>query len=362
MYSVALYIVASNLLTKNLYTYTKNQSWLPVLIATAISIVMMSVYGKLVKNYPGCGLFEINANVFGIIGGKIISALYAFFFLSLTVFNTRDMGDFVNSIVLPATPPNVVFIVFLMVCVYAVKKGAQKLTQYSTLIIYVYIVLLLFISALLLPKMHVENFLPVLTLPPRNFLLSTFLAQIPLNEAFAFIMVIPFVQKPEASGKAFRRGLIIGASVILFLVIRDIAVLGNYTLYTSSPTINTIRLIDVGDVLTRLEIINAVLQMCLLFFKTSILLYAVVASFSKLFNIEEYRKFVLVVGALVIVCSNFFFVSSAERVLWFSAAATYGVFFFSLLPAGTLIISEIKKRTSRGEPPEPRTQPKKSNM
>jgi spore germination protein KB len=345
MYSTALFIVASNLLTKTMYVYTKNQTWIAVIIATFASVAIISVYGKLIKNHPGISLFKINEAVFGTAGGKIMSAVYLFFFLTLTAFNTRDVGNFVHGIVLPTTPLNLIYIAFLIICAYAVKKGADKMTRYGALIFYIYLVLLLSLTCLLTPKMQFQNFLPVFTVPLKNILLSAnLLTMLPYAEIFVFLMMAQHVDKPEAVGKALKRGLLIGAVIILLLVARDIAVLGGYVLYTSSPTFNTIRLIDVGDILTRLEIINAVLLITLLFFKVSVLLYAVVTGIGQLFNIKNDKIFTLIVGALTIICANFFFVSSSEHKVWFSVAATYSAFFLLILPLLTLIVSEIKKK------------------
>ena len=77
-YSAGLFIVASNLLTKNLYLYTKNETWIAVVLATAVSFVLVSVYGKLAERHPGLSLFEISA-FFGIAAGRPV-VFYLFLF------------------------------------------------------------------------------------------------------------------------------------------------------------------------------------------------------------------------------------------------------------------------------------------
>lgn len=351
MYSVALFIIASNLLTKSLYVYTKNETWIPVLIATVFFYILVSFYGKLAKNHPRCNLFGINEAVFGVTGGKIISVLYVFFFYTLTVLNTRDLGSFVNSIVLPSTPMNMIYIGFTIICAYAVKKGADKMTRYGAFIIFLYIAALIFISLLLLNKSNPDNFLPVFMVSPKNYLLSAHIVtMLPFGEIVVFMTMAHLISGQAEIGKAMKRGLILGAAVTLLIVVRDIAVMGNYLLLTSSPTFNTIRLIDIGDILTRLEIINAVFLIILLFFKTSILMYATVKGIGKLFGIEQYTIFTFVIGVLIIISANSFFQSSIEQTDWFKAAATYSTFFIFVLPIVTLIVSVIKKRAQKEEP------------
>jgi spore germination protein KB len=357
MYSAALFVIASNQLTKSLYPYSKNQTWIAVAIAAAAGSVIVSSYGILVKNHTRKSLFEINETVFGMAGGKIISAAYLFFFLTLTIFNTRDLGSFVHNIVLPTTPLNLIYAAFLAICVYAVRKGAVKMTLYTTLSLFIYLVLVVFIAALLIPNIRTENFLPVFTLPLSKVLLSTyFVTMLPYTEILVFLMLVKNIDKPEATGKALRRGMFIGAATILLLVCRDIAVLGGYVQYTSNPTFNTIRLINVGDILTRLEIINAVFHITLLFFKVSILMYAVTTGIGQLFCIKESQIFTLIVGLLTVVCANFFFTSSGEHQQWFKAAAVYATLFVFILPLLTLIVSGFRKKADAAGPEETQRQ------
>jgi spore germination protein KB len=345
MYATAVFIIASNVLTNSLYEFTKNQSWFAVILGTVLSAVIISGYGRLTKSHKGQGLYEISETVFGKIGGKVVNGLYVFFFLTLTVFNTRNLGEFVASYVLPTTPVNITYAFFVLVLVYAVKKGADKMTRYGSFIFFIYFFLLMLLTVMLIPNMHLENLLPVFTIPLKNQLLGAHLiAMLPFCEIFAFMSMTQHMQKPALAGVALRRGLFIGAVVILWLVTRDIVVMGDYVLYTSSPTFNTVRMIDVGDLFTRVEIINAVLQIILLFFKVSILLFATVTGISKLFNIEQYGIFAYITGALVIICANFFFESTYEHAAWYTAGGAYATFFLIVIPLATLIVSMLRKK------------------
>lgn len=348
MYSVATFITASSLLTKSLYGYTGNETWISVVIAAAVSFAIISMYGRLAKNYPGISLIELNDAVFGAVAGKIISVLYVFYFLTLTVLNTEDLGNFVNSVILPSTPINIIYTIFIFVCAYAVRKGAHAITRYAAVIFLLYIALLLFNSLLGLNKVYPQNLLPVFTVPLKNYLLSAHLVtMLPFCEAFVFLMFTPHMQKPDELGRAMKRGFFIAAVTLLFIIVRDTSMLGVYTQYASAPTYAAVRLIDIGDILTRLDIIYAFTLITLLFYKVSILLFGTVSGFAKLLRIERYEIFILILGALVIVCTELFLRSTAERVKWLSTAATYSTFFLFILPAVTLLVSEFRKKAEQ---------------
>jgi hypothetical protein len=50
MYAVAAFIIASSLQTKFLYKYTKNETWLTVIIGFVVSYGIISIYGRNIKN------------------------------------------------------------------------------------------------------------------------------------------------------------------------------------------------------------------------------------------------------------------------------------------------------------------------
>ena len=351
MFSASSFIMASSLLTRTSYTYTKNETWIPVVIGAIVSIGIVSIYGRLAKSYPGSSLVEINDIVFGKVGGRVMSAIYVYYFFSLVVLNTNDFGSFVKGYILASTPLTITYVLFLFLCLYAARKGAVSMTRYAALLSFVYIAAIVINTTLLTNKMHPSNLTPVFTLSVKNYLLGAhFTAMLPYCEIMAFMMFAPYLQKPGELGKALLRGLIIAFFVLLVIIVRDIVVIGNYIMYTSMPTYSSIRLIDVGDFLTRLDIIFAVMLVTMTFFKVSILLFSTVKSLGHVCKVENDGIFLLVITALCVIYSGVFFRSGFEHAKWFRTAAVYNTFFLVVLPSVTLIVSEIRLRAQKSAP------------
>lgn len=343
-YSTAAFIIASSLLTGNLYAFARNDSWFSVLIGFSASFIIVGIYSKLSKKHPGLSLVEINEVVFGKIVGKAVTVLYIFYFLSLAYFNTRDIGDFVKGMLLPATPIMVIFVLFIIICAWAVRKGPVVMTRYGFLLSFVVIAAILFNTMLLVNKINLKNILPMVTLPLKNYLIGAHVVtMLPFCEIMAFMMYIPFLGKPESFGQALRGGLYIGASTLMLVVLRDTVVLGNMITVFSMPVFSSIRLIDVGDILTRLEIVYAVILMMMLFFKVSIVYFATVSGISKLFNLDSHHSFIIVIGALITIYAIASFPAMWEHIQWnLTTAATYSSFFLLVLPAVTLVVSTAR--------------------
>jgi spore germination protein KB len=344
MYSVGAFITASSLLTSNLYYFVKNDSWISVIIGFFASVIIVSVYGSLSDRYPGFSLIEINDAVFGKYAGNAVSGFYILYFLSLACFNTRDLGDFVKSSILPGTPLTVIFIIFISVCAWAVHKGPVNMTRYGMLVAVMAMFAILLNTVLLFNKTEIKNLQPAFELPIKNYLIGAHIVtMLPFCEIIAFMMFIPYMHKSVNFGRAAKGGLIIGGVLLLIIVLRDIMVLGQYNTISSMPTYSTIRLVDIGDVLTRLEIVYAVILMSLLFFKVCIVYFAAVSGFSRLFHIDSYQIFVCIFSVLIVIYAAALFVTVSEHIKWnITAAAMYSTFFILILPVLTLIVSFVR--------------------
>lgn len=343
-YSIGAFIFASSLLTSNLYHFAKHDSWAPVILGYGASLIIIGIYIALSKRYPGLDLIDINKAVFGRFGGKAVSALYIFYFVSLACFNTRDLGDFIKGAVLPSTPIMLVFAIFVFLCAWSTRKGAVNMTRYGFFSVLVVVVAIVMNGLFLLNRIDLKTLLPALTLPIKDYLIGAHIVtMLPFCEILAFMMFIPYMYRPEKFGNAMRKGLTIGAAMLLLIVFRDITVLGEFVSIFSMPTFSVIRYIDIADILTRLEIIYAIILIGLLFFKASVIYFAVISGLSKLLRFDSYQALVSVVGVFVVIYAAASFSSVAEHVYWnHTAAATYSTFFILVLPLVTLVVSHAR--------------------
>ena len=344
-YSVSAFILASNLLTSHLYQFAKNDSWVSVLMGFVASLLIIGIYTALSKRYPGKGLFDINNAVFGKALGKVISFFYVFYFLSLAFFNTRDLGDFIKGSVLQQTPLMIIMISFIIVCAWAVRKGPVSITRYGFLATFITIAATVTYSLFLLDKIELRHLMPAFTLPVKNYLIGTHIVtMLPFGEMLVFLMFIPHMYRPQDFGRVLTKGLIISAAMLLVVVFRDTVVLGKFISIFTMPSYYAARYVDIGDILTRVEIIYAIILISLLFFKVSIVYYAGVSGISKLVGFENYRPLINIIGVLICIYAMACFSSMAEHVKWgLTVAATYSTLFILLLPLLTLLVSLIRE-------------------
>jgi spore germination protein KB len=238
----------------------------------------------------------------------------------------------------------IIFAVFLMLCAQAIRKGPVKMTRYGLFLTILAIVGILMNSLMLINETDIHNLMPVFTMPVRNYLIGAHIVtMLPLCESFIFTMFIPFMEKPKEIGRALIGGMTIGGAVLFIIVLRDVTVLGKFVTVFVHPTFNAIRMINIADILTRLEIIYAGLLIIMLFLKVSVAYYATVSCLQSFFDTASYTQYIYCIGALAVIYSMACFNSNAEHIKWLiTVVPTYSSFFLLILPLMTLIVSLLR--------------------
>lgn len=346
MFSIVIFIRSSSLLSAFFFSITKQDSWLIVLFGTVVCIPLLWVYVALAKQYPDKSLIQINDEVFGRIGGKIVSVFYIWFFFTLTTLNLRDLGGFVNKSIMILTPNTVIISIFIILCAWSVYYGLEVVTRYSIVFTIISTAILIVSILATFNIMNFENFLPIFHQPVNSYIHGThIISTIPFGELVVFLMIAPNVEgKEKGLAKYFYGGFFIAALLILLVILRDTAVLGNMLELLSLPSFEALRLATLFETISHIEILFAVLLILFLFFKISILFYTSILAVSHFFKIKSYRPLILPASALIVVYSITIF----ENVIMHTTisrgtAPFFWVFIEMILPFITLMVSYIKK-------------------
>lgn len=352
--SVLCFILASTLFTSHFFMYCKNDTWIIVISGFLVSIPIVFMYSAIVKRFPGMSLIEINNAVFGRVLGKIFSALYMLFFSVHLIFYTNDVGTFVKGFLLPKTPMALIIFMFVFICAWAVRNGARSFTRYSAMFCAVTITVILITVILLVKNINVENILPVFSQPVKSYLIGThIMAIIPYCDIFVFFMMAPELSEPDKFGKSLFKGLIVGAAVMLLIVLRDIFVMGGTVVKYLSPSFEVLRLIDVGDIITRYEILYAVILIALIFFSSSVYYYAITTGISRFFGLSSDKILINIIGVFIFLFGLNAFPTQYAH-LEFTITGAEEIFpsiFLILMPVLTLVIA-VSRGISSKEPAE----------
>ncbi|KGK81970.1 spore gernimation protein [Desulfosporosinus sp. HMP52] len=327
------------------YPISKHDTWLAVIAAMIIGSVIALVYISLANLFPGKNFVQINDLIYGPYLGKFISSQYSLFFLITLSGYLWFIGDFVLTFIMPETPMSFIMIMFAFVCAWAVRQGIEVIARMSVVFAFIPAIIVFITSAMLLKEMKFTNFLPVLEIPIRDLIQSThIITHISFSQVLVFLMIIPSLNEQRRAKKPILLGMISAGLILVIGTLRNIATLGPLSPVVTSPSMEAVRLIDIGKILTRLEIFVAMAQILLLFTISCIFYYAAVLSIAQMTKLRTYQPLVVIIGVLSIVLA----LISYQSRMQLSYSIMYNtpiisLHFYLVLPFMSLIVAKLRK-------------------
>lgn len=325
-------------------------TWLAILGGTLEAVILLGMYLSVSRRYPSKTLVEICDIILGPILGKVVSVIYIWYFFHAGSMELRVMGEFVSAL-MPDTPMDVFLVTLAVVCGIAVLNGIEVMGRYGVILVLVYILVVVTNSTLLYSVLDFSNLLPLLDIPWPRFVLSAHsAASYPLGEILLFMMIIPVLNKPAQASRSILTGLGIACLLFVAVAVRNVAALGGYEEIAVYPTLSTIRLINVGDILTRMEALVAIDLITIGFLKVALFFYASALGLAQLFKLHSYLPLVPPMTVLMYILSLSSFQSGVEIPYYaYNIWPFYSIPFVILLPLLTLLVAVIRKFPHRGE-------------
>lgn len=344
LFSIICFIRGSSLLLSFVSGLIQQDVWVAILGGMVICLPSLGIYFLLMHWFPGKNLIDINAEVFGQWGGRAVSLVYLFYFLSVASLNCRDLGGFIVTYTMPETPIIVIIGMFVLTCAFAVRSGVRTIVKYAGLIFYISLGILVLITLALIGNMDLQHLSPSFTFPFIQYVqASQVVGIIPFGEVMVFMMFLPCVNERKDIRRGFLLGLLISVVIILIIGLRDVSVLGDAIRILSMPTYEVVRMINITDVLTRIENLYTVLVILLYFFKISIFYGAIMIGIAQVFGLKSYKRLVFVVGGVMTLYASIVFSSSMENLVWGKTVAPFfSMFFQTVIPLLTLAVALVR--------------------
>ncbi len=346
------FILGSTLLITMIDGITSHGTWMVVIAGFAISLPFLLIYAHLVKRFPEKSLIQMNDIIFGKSIGKVISAIYLAYFFLLLTFNINDVAEFYTGYIMPDTPNMVFLVVTTLVCAFAVQRGIAAIAKMSLIIVVFAIAVLVATTLMLIGNMDFSNLLPLFDLPFARYVQAThIIVELPFLEIVSFLMVTPMIKENKKLTRSWALGAAAAALMMLTIVLRNTLVLGGASNVFGENSFEAVRLINIGEFLTRIELLIAINTTALLFMKSSVLYYATVKGIAQLLGLERHNALILPIGSILVVFAYVKVDSAVVHSIWGAQYAPIFSFpctiFFPLL---MLILATA--RNLRTPPPE----------
>lgn len=324
-----------------------NDAWVAVLIGLAEALLISLVFISISRRFPGKTFVEISREVFGPLLGTLFALLYLWFLLHIGSLVILDFCNFVNMAILPQTPYIVIMGFLVLVTASAVRNGIEVIGRLAQLLVPLALLSIPITLILASPKMELSNFQPVLSTPLPKLLWAGHRAAVfPLLESVAFLMVLPFLNRRKEIALAYWKGLIIAALVLAIGAGINTAILGSTQRLFLFPAYEVSRIINIGEIFTRLDLLAVLNLVAMGFLQLAVLFYGVCLGTAQLCNLKTYLPVVLPTGILLgtLCLLNFSNVPQATNFAN-SAAPFYHPIFEVLLPCFLLVWSLLRKKS-----------------
>jgi len=283
----------------------KQDAWIAVILGTLGGIILFLIYGYLFKKYPDSSLIEIVEKILGKWIGRIIAILYILYFLYIATLVLRDITELILIYALTATPMLVLGILAIIVILYAIYLGIETITRFSEInfIIDIPLKVLFVLMAIISGITKFDNLKPVLENGLKPVLSAAFplISQFPFGELIIFLMILPYVNKKE---KAIKTGIlaILTIGVVLVIVtIGNIITIGPLlTELSIFPTIQTTKLINIMDIIQRIEGLAVFTFVTCSLVKATIYAYSASIGLNIIFKTENYKKYIIPIVLIIL--------------------------------------------------------------
>ncbi|SCZ01751.1 GerAB/ArcD/ProY family transporter [Alkaliphilus peptidifermentans] len=284
--------------------------WISNLIASIMAFVVIFSHYLPQSLCDGESFTEIVNRYWGRVIGGFVNFYYLAFFFLLSALIASDIYYF-GKITMPETP-GYVFTIFLIVpAIYAVKLGLETIARLIEFLLPILILVYFFLFILVLPKLELLKLTPIMAEGIKPVLEGA----IP-NMNFPFAQILPvifFYKNSKVTSDNKMKYLVCSFTAIvlstILLTFRSFAAILAFeeaTLKTLVfPPFSTIRLIEVGDVLVRLDAMFLAVFYCTTFIKFILTYYVTCEIVSDFFNIDEVSTFSVPIAILIGVAMPF---------------------------------------------------------
>lgn len=342
---VAIFVMGSTLII-GAGGAAKNDSWLAVIIGLIMTVPILIVYIRILAAYPGKGLYDILEIVMGKFLSKLVSVIYIWYSFHLGALVIRNFGEFINTVTMPETPIMVPILCLGVVCILTVHSGVEVLGRVSALCLPIMIAIIIAVQILAIPLWNIENLKPVLGNGLSPVIEGAFVTfSFPFAETCLFMGIFFSLKTQKSIPKVYFSGILLAASFIFILTMRNIAVIGGMIEKLYFPAHVAVSHIRIGEFIERIEVTVAIVFVFGVFVKTSVCLLTACKGLEKVFGITDYRSISVQTGLLMVYFAYIVYDNIMEMQYWAFRVYQYYAFPFQvIIPIIILILVEIKKR------------------
>lgn len=325
-------------------------AWFSTLVGCLSGFLVFSIIAALSVIHPGKSLIGVLIFCFGKKAGKIIGFIYVLFFLRLAGEILRNLSYYSNSVDFSETPLLFIIICYMLLVVFIVKMGLEVMGRISEVLV-IFIILIIAVTFLsFFTDFHPDAFLPMFkngVLPPAESGLKT--AILPFGEGILALTILPNLNDRKKTFKVTSLSVLVSGGIFFITMARDIMTLGvsvaERYVFPSEKVFRLMLGIDIYPLLDISVIITGVIRV-------SIILYATAKSLAEIFDMKDFKIFVMPIAILDIANAMTLHYSLFTQLYWAENIVPFlDMPILFIMPLIMFVVSLVKKGKPGTESP-----------
>ncbi|MDQ1005280.1 spore germination protein KB [Neobacillus niacini] len=290
-------------------------AWLSVIIANGFGMFLLACILYLYRKNPDFTFIDYSRKILGKWITLCISIpilLLLFLILSYIVI---DIGGFFTSAMLRETPPYVFHVLILLVAAMTARAGMEVMARMFVLLLCYLIIFSLMVIVLNLPNYHLGYLLPVFPAGMKPVIHSTYMVLgFPYGEIVFFSLLLPFIQKEKNNSikKYMFLALLIQGFLLILSILCTIMALGSLSGTFKFSLFQLARLVNIREIITRIESFIGIALIVGSYMKTSIMLFILKETLSRVLGLKDERIIIFPVMFISLLLTLTMFKSEIE--------------------------------------------------
>lgn len=349
MLLVILFTMGSSILLipTSLASEARQDAWITAILGIGVGMLLALLYSTIGRRSQNMTIVQYSEKVLGKWIGKLVSIWFCIYTFILSGLILRNIGEFVVIFLLPDTPIEIIFIIFLFIVIVGTRLGVETMARSGEILFIFVIFLYLIVVFGLLPEVKLERLQPVFEGGVKPILRSLIpYIGSPYLELVVLLMIFHMINVKKKAKKTFLIGTLFGGIPIMISVFYCLVVLGpDITAAHIFSGFTVIKKINIGNFLQRLESLIAIIAIICVFFKVTICFYASALGFAQILNVKDFKFLTFPMGLILVVFSiiaypNIIYANTFFNLIWTPYSLTTGL----LLPLTLLIVGDLRKK------------------
>jgi spore germination protein KB len=287
--------------------------WLTALIATVWGVLSALVIIALARRYPGHTLIEYLPLILGKPLGKIVGALYVFWFLSVGAVILFEFALFLNITIMNRTPIAVSMVTVIILSFYALRSGLEVWARVNEILLPVVVLALLAVIVLPYSNMDFSRLLPLADHSPGLLISTSINSASWRGEVILAGMFIPALASFSSTPRNIIISVIFVGLILAAVEISAVAVFGGVpTGQKEFPFFSLARMISIAKIFDRLELLIVIAWVLGTFFKICAFLYCSTLGAAQVLGFKGFQFLLLPVSVLMLAFAKNFFKGVTE--------------------------------------------------